>query len=251
MRMKAIVEYDGSNFAGFQNQLGQRTVQGVMEEALSRKLAQPISIAGAGRTDSGVHALGQVVSWDCKTSIPQDRLTKVMNSVLPPDVAFKRVDSAEPEFHARFSASSRVYLYLILHSPVSSPLLSRYTALSIEKLNLSAMQEAAIGLLGEKDFSSFTNCLDPGQKTNREVLSCKIGVWGPLILIRIEANAFLRGMVRSIAGTLIEVGSGKRDPESISQLIEARKRSLAGPTAPAKGLCLLRVHYGLRKEYPR
>lgn len=250
MHLKAVVEYDGTDFFGFQRQHHARTVQGVLEEAIVKRFGHlPRHFACAGRTDSGVHALGQVITFDAEPPMPIDRVAIALNSTLPPDVRVRRAAEAEPTFHARFSASSRVYLYLILNREASSPILRRYSAFCPRPLDIEAMGCAANYLLGEHDFTSFANDLLPGETTARELISCHLRKRGDIITVRMEANAFLRGMVRTIVGTLLEVGTGKRSPESMLSLLTARDRRLAGPTAPPQGLFLLHVRYGHRKQY--
>ncbi len=245
---RAVVEYDGADYSGFQWQHNTRTIQGELERALQTRMGQPLRIAGAGRTDAGVHALGQVISFRCCSRIPLENMVHALNSALPHDMAIRSVQQAPEGFHARFSASSRVYVYLILNSAVRSALLRRYSTLAVKTLDVSAMQDAALHLLGERNFASFANELEPGQTPWREMMRLNVRAFGPLILVRIEANAFLKGMVRCIAGTLMEVGNGKRTPASIQDVLNAEDRRLAGPTAPAQGLCLVKVRYGERRQ---
>jgi tRNA pseudouridine38-40 synthase len=248
---KATVEYDGTSFAGFQWQNNSRTVQGVIESAITKRTGQTIRLTGAGRTDSGVHALGQVVSFGVETAIPLERMALALNSALPEDVSIRKVEEVRADFSARFSASSRVYGYLILNSRTRSALWRRYSALCTEALNKTEMHRAAGMLLGERDFAAFANELQSGEPTMRNVMRC--GVWrrSRFVLVRIEANAFLRGMVRTIVGTLIQVGAGARTAESVAEVLETRDRRNAGPSAPAEGLCLIRVIYGARASYER
>lgn len=249
VHVKAIVEYDGTDFAGFQRQRHARTVQEVLEEAIAKRLGPLQHFACAGRTDAGVHALGQVISFDCETRVPSERMALALNSVLPPDVRVKQAEEVDPSFHARYSASSRVYLYIILNRNTPSALLHRYSAFCSTPLDVEAMRKAGECLLGEHDFASFANALLPDEPTARELMACHIRRRGELLTIRLEANAFLRGMVRTIVGTLIEVGRGKRSWQEMARLLAARDRRLAGPTAQAQGLFLLHVRYGQRKNY--
>lgn len=246
---RATVEYDGTDFAGFQWQHETRTVQGELEAAILERTGQTVRLTGAGRTDAGVHALGQVVSFSAETRIPTDRMALALNGTLPADLSVRNVEEVGPEFSARFSASSRLYAYLILNRNLRSALLRRYTAFQPEPLDTRAMQAGADLLLGEQDFAAFTNELDPERTTMRDVTRCRIGRYRDLTLVRIEANAFLRGMVRNIVGTLMEIGTGKRQPDEISTILASRDRKTAGPTAPPQGLCLLKVRYGARKDY--
>jgi tRNA pseudouridine38-40 synthase len=248
---KATVEYDGTDFAGFQWQRHARTVQETLEAAIALRTGQQVRLQGAGRTDAGVHALGQVVSFGVETGIPTERMGLALNSALPPDIAVRTVEEVEPTFDARFSASSRLYVYLILNRRTPSPLWRRYCAFCPNTLDTDRMQEAAQYLLGERDFAAFTNALEPGQVTMRDVRQCRVGRHRDLVLVRIEANAFLRNMVRTIVGTLLEIGEGKRSPADIEAVLQSRNRAQAGPTAPPQGLCLWKVRYGVRKVYPR
>lgn len=248
---KATVEYDGTDFTGFQWQRGSRTVQGVIENAIERRTGQSIRLTGAGRTDSGVHALGQVVSFGVETAIPLERMALALNSALPADISVRTVVEVSPSFSARFSASSRVYAYIILNSHTRSAVWRRYSALCNDALDVNAMQSAADRLLGERDFAAFTNDLRPGEPTMRNVMRCRVDSRRRFVIVRVEANAFLRGMVRTTVGTLMQVGTGARTPESITDVLESGDRRNAGPSAPAQGLCLLRVKYGDRRLYAR
>lgn len=248
---KATVEYDGTAFAGFQWQRGARTVQGALEDAILKRTGETLRITGAGRTDAGVHALGQVISFASETRIPIERMALALNSALPSDLTVCRVEEVPETFNARFSASSRVYGYLILNRRMPSALLRRYSAFCPETLDAPAMQAAAKRLLGEQDFAAFTNELEPGRTTWRDLRRCQVRRRRDLVLVRIEANAFLRGMCRAIVGTLMDIGAGKRAPDEIATILESRDRRLAGPSAPPQGLCLLRVRYGRRKVYVR
>jgi tRNA pseudouridine38-40 synthase len=246
---KATVEYDGGGFAGFQWQNSARTVQGDLEAAITRRTGQTIRLTGAGRTDAGVHALGQVISFGVETAIPLERMALALNSALPEDVSVRSVEEVRADFSARFSASSRVYGYLILNSRSRSALWRRYSALCLDTLDVSDMKQAAELLLGERDFAAFANELQPDEPTMRNVMKCGVYRRGRFVFVRIEANAFLRGMVRTAVGTLMQVGTGARTAESVAELLASRDRRNAGPTAPAQGLCLIRVKYGERVPY--
>jgi tRNA pseudouridine38-40 synthase len=248
---KAIVEYDGTDFRGFQWQHESRTIQGELERAIAERTGMQTRVTGAGRTDAGVHALGQVISFGAETRIPIDRLARALNSSLPKDVAVKTVEEVDGEFNARFKASARQYAYLILNRKTPSPIWRRYAAFTPEPLDLSAMREAASLLIGEQDFAAFTNELQPDEPTYRDVRVCRISAWNGLILVRIEANAFLRGMVRNIVGTLIQIGSGIYLPDQVRIIQASRSRKMAGPSAPPQGLCLVKVRFGERKTYAR
>jgi tRNA pseudouridine38-40 synthase len=247
-RFKVTIEYDGTDFAGFQYQAGERSVQAELERALERLTGQRARVHGAGRTDAGVHALGQVISFEAETRIPLEKLPSAMNSALPPDVRAVRAEEATARFHARFSALSRAYVYVILHRAQPSALFGRYTCHYPHPLDLQAMQTGAELLVGKRDFAAWANESREVHSTVREVYRCTVRRRGPFVLIYVEANAFLRGMVRNIAGTLLQVGSGKRAPEEMAEITRSLQRTQAGPSAPAKGLCLVRVRY---EEEPR
>ncbi len=246
---KATVEYDGTDFAGFQIQRDARTVQGELERSITSLTGQSIHVTGAGRTDSGVHALGQVVSFGIETSIPAGRMAPAWNSVLPVDISIRRADEVSASFNARYSASSRLYWYVIWNSRIPSALMRRYSASCRVPLDVSSMRAGAALLIGEQDFAAFASELMPGRSTGREVMYCKVDQWRGIVVVRIRANAFLRGMARTIAGTLMQVGLGKLAPSDIGAIIASRDRKRAGPSAPPQGLWLLQVRYGRRKIY--
>ena len=246
---KATVEYDGTDFAGFQWQHETRTIQGVLEKAIAIRTGQNVRVTGAGRTDAGVHAIGQVISFGVETNIPIERMALALNSALPLDLSVRSVEEVEEVFNARYSASSRLYAYLILNRRTPSALLRRYSAFCPESLDLEAMKQSANLLIGEHDFAAFTNKLSEEQVTLRDVTRLQVGKYRNFVLVRIEANAFLRGMVRNIVGTLLEVGTGKRSSEDVSLLLHNGDRKKAGHTAPPQGLCFLKARYGVRKSY--
>jgi tRNA pseudouridine38-40 synthase len=248
---KAILEYDGTDFRGFQWQHNSRTVQGELERAIALRTGTQARVTGAGRTDAGVHALGQVISFSAETSIPIEKMTVALNSALPSDIAIQSVEETDPEFSARFKASSRLYVYLVLNRATPSALWRRFAAFEARPLDVQAMRHAASFLVGEQDFAAFTNELQPEEPTYRDLRQCKVTARRDMILVRMEANAFLRGMVRNIVGTLVAIGSGAYPPEHIRTIQESRDRRMAGPSAPPQGLCLVKVRYGERKIYAR
>ncbi|HLJ53523.1 MAG TPA: tRNA pseudouridine(38-40) synthase TruA [Chthonomonadaceae bacterium] len=248
---KATLEYDGTEFRGFQWQHGERTVQSELEKAIAQRTGQTVRVTGAGRTDAGVHALGQVASFAAETRIPIERMAPALNSALPADISIRSVEEAAPDFSARFKASSRVYAYLLVHGRQPSALWRRFAGYTSKRLDAEAMQAAADLLIGEQDFAAFTNVLQPDEPTYRDVMRCRVTGWRGMILVRIEANAFLRGMVRNIVGTLVEVGAGSYPPERVKAIQATRNRQMAGPSAAPQGLCLIKVRYGERKTYAR
>ena len=214
-----------------------------LERALTRVMQEPVKITGAGRTDAGVHAAGQVINFKTTCRIPVEKICVALNSALPRDIVLVSAEESTPAFSARFSAKSRTYEYSILNADQPSALRGRFTWHVPGDLDLAAMRRAAGHLLGKHDFSSF--CLAGGDsKTKvRELKALKISRRGELVVISLEANAFLHSMVRGIVGTLVEVGQGRRRPSDIRIILESKDRGSAGRTAPARGLCLLKVAY--------
>lgn len=241
--IKLTLEYEGTHYAGWQRQPDQPTIQETVETAIKAVTQQTISVVAAGRTDAGVHALGQVVSFRIDRDMTAYDWAMALNAHLPPDISVSAVDFPPPEFHARYNAKGKLYQYRILNrSP--RPALDRQLLWHVYKhLDDAAMNQAALHLIGSHDFSSFET-----QPTENEDPICDLQ---RLVVIReghelrIEAYAdrFLKQMVRSIVGTLVEVGQGKREPESFAAILAARDRRKAGRTAPPQGLCLIRVDY--------
>jgi len=241
--IKVIVEYDGTDFFGFQRQPGRRTVQGTLEWALSRITGEQIRVIGAGRTDAGVHALGQVISFKTCGSIPTEKISVAMNSLLPRDVVAKDAEEVPEDFHARFSAVSRLYRYRILNSRYPSAIEGRFVWYVPLHLDVEAMKRAAEPLIGRHDFASFAMAEARRGGTVRELTRLDIRRQDDLIEIEMEANAFLHTMARTVVGTLVEVGSGRRRPAEIGEILLKTDRRSAGRTAPARGLCLVSVEY--------
>jgi len=240
--LRAVVAYDGTEMAGFQLQAGQRTVQKVLEDALETITQETIRVVGAGRTDSGVHALGQVVAFHTNWRHSVGELMRAWNAVLPGDVAVLSVQEAEREFHPRFDAKSRWYRYSVWNHAVRNPLIRRTSMWVHETLALELMAGAASLLVGEHDYATFGSP-PQGSNTVRHVLRATWSREGSMLYLDIEANAFLYRMARSIAGTLLQVGAGTLTVAQFGAQFRAADRSLAGPTAPASGLCLMAVYY--------
>jgi tRNA pseudouridine38-40 synthase len=239
--IRLIVGYDGTDFCGWQRQQGDRTVQGEVEEALARLAGKRIPVVGAGRTDAGVHALGQVASFRAALHLGEAELLRALNALLPGDVRVSSVRTAPPGFDARKSARSKIYRYRIFNGARVSPFLFRYVLHWPGRLDFEKMAEAARLFKRKADFTAFSSnrLLHPMRWVMRSELRKK----GQEITYTIEADGFLRYMVRTIVGTLLEVGRGKIEPRTIEDLFARKKRSLASPTAPAKGLCLIKVIY--------
>jgi tRNA pseudouridine38-40 synthase len=237
------VEYDGTEFCGMQYQPKLRTVAGELEVEFSRLLQQVVKITSAGRTDSGVHATGQVVSFKTETAFPFDRFAIAANSSLPPDVSIRDVAVVDDGFSARFSAEERRYVYALLLAKDRSALTARYAYHVWAPLDLDAFRAGAAQLIGEHDFRSFCGVLPETGPTLRTVRSIDVHRLGEIVRIEIRADGFLHRMVRTIVGTLLECASGKRDPQSMGGVLAARDRAAAGMTAPPHGLYLAGVRY--------
>jgi len=242
---RLVLEYDGAAFAGWQRQAhGEPTVQGAVVEAVERVTGERVAVTGSGRTDAGVHAEAQVASLTLAAAWPADRLLRALNGVLPRAVAVRALDEAAPAFDALRDATGKRYRYRIWNGAARSPLRAARWAHVPRPLDVSAMRAAAERLVGEHDFRSF-QATGSSVTTTVRTLHCLTvaGEPGGEIEIVVAGSGFLRHMVRNLAGTLIEVGLGRRDPASMPALLGARDRSEAGPTAPAQGLTLEHVEY--------
>lgn len=242
-RIRLTIEYDGSHYHGFQIQENGLTVQEVLEKAIFKLTGERIGLLGAGRTDSGVHALGQVAAFDSSSSIPGERWKMALNSVIPGDIRVIESCTTHPQFNPRFDALSKRYIYLIYRPVRGSTFFRHYALCSSEPLNLAAMQAAAGFLVGSHNFRAFCASGSSAKTFERRVIKCVVEEKEPFIRLDIEGEGFLYNMVRIIMGTLMEVGRGKYPPTWISEVLESRDRSRAGPTAPPQGLYLVRVTY--------
>ena len=243
-RVRLTLEYDGTDFVGWQRQPNGRSVQEVLEKALGELLGAPVPTAAAGRTDAGVHALGQVVAFDAPRALPAKAYVRGLSSMLPPDVAVVAAAEVPDEFDPRRWATGKRYRYLICRRPVRAPLLRRTHWELFTSLDVEALRAAAPALLGTHDFTSFraADCEAPhARRTLRELTLTEEG---EVLRIEVEGTAFLKHMVRNIVGSLVEVGRGKRPPGWVAEVLAAKDRTLAGPTAPAHGLTLIEVTYG-------
>jgi tRNA pseudouridine38-40 synthase len=215
-------------------------VQGEIERVLAQLCGEPVRITGAGRTDAGVHATGQVIDFRTASALERSELERGVNALLPEDIAISELEPAADPFHARFSATGRTYEYRIRNAPVRDPLTARREHWHPGELDLAAMRAAAALLVGRRDFAAFA----AGGSGERTVKRAEWVAEEPVLRFEIEADAFLRGMVRGIVGTLLWVGRAKIDVERFGEVIARRDRGAAGPSAPAKGLCLVAVRYG-------
>jgi tRNA pseudouridine38-40 synthase len=241
--LRATLEYDGSRYGGWQRQDNRVTIQQVFEEALGALTGETISCVAAGRTDAGVHALGQTVSFRTESAIPPRGLKHGGNARLPEDVAIRTVEDASPAFHARRDAKGKHYRYVILNRRTRSPVNGRFTCRLGPRLDEGRMSAAARVLRGRHDFSSFRNAGSVMGSAVRTVTRLDITREGDYLSMDVEGDGFLYRMVRNLAGTLILVGLGKLTPEEVRTILSRRDRRLAGPTAPASGLCLVEVRY--------
>jgi tRNA pseudouridine38-40 synthase len=243
--IRLLLEYDGTRYHGWQRQLDAVTIQQTLEEALRRLIGEQVALIGSGRTDAGVHALGQVANFRTASAIPLQAFHKGLNSLLPKDIAVLSASEAEPSFHARKSARAKTYEYRILNRPNRSPLHHHYSWWIAPPLNLAAMAGAAAVLPGEHDFTAFRASGSDNHNPVRRVLATTWRDWpGGWLSFTITATGFLRGMVRSLVGTMAEVGRGKAPPTRLAELLTSGARHLAGPTAPPQGLYLVEVFYG-------
>ncbi len=267
--IRLVVAYDGTDFHGWQKQPNARTVQGELEAAVERIIGERTKVWGSGRTDAGVHALNQVANFKTACRIPCSNLVEALNNLLPPTVRVKEASEVPEDFHARYHARSKTYRYRILQAPICPPFIWRFVCHYPYPLDRRRMAEAARWLVGQHDFTSFAGSDvergsgEPGGRLEhhegaplrgaaegrgdmvREIFSSRL-LWRPrtsMLIYEVRGSGFLHHMVRNLVGTLMEVGKGKLAPQDVRRILEARDRTLAGPTAPARGLCLVRVEY--------
>ena len=242
--IKLLIEYDGTAYLGWQIQPKGPTLQGKIEEKLSLLTGEVIHLVGSGRTDAGAHAFGQVSNFRTESKMDPGSIQRALNSLLPPDIVIRKVEEADERFNARRSVRSKVYEYRILNRLLRSAFHLRYAWHLPQKLDFGEMKRAARILIGEHDFSSFRSVGSPTRTAIRRVIRAE---WrrgrDGLIRFEIEANGFLKQMVRAIVGTLVEVGRGKISVEEFRRILDAKDRKMAGPTAPAHGLFLKEVKY--------
>jgi tRNA pseudouridine38-40 synthase len=250
--LKLEIEYDGTDYYGWQVQNGikasahyqsKKTIQNVLEQVLKKVLQEDIKLTVAGRTDSGVHALSQVANFKSSSRMPFERLRWALNCLLPEDIKVTRINNVGSDFNSRFSAKSKVYRYTILNRKYSSALLASRVYFFHYPLDLEVMRSEAKALLGRHNFKSFQAAELRQRNPIRTIKRIKLTKDKHLLHIDIEADSFLYNMVRNIAGTLLEIGRGRFPKGSMVKILESRNRKLAGPTLPAKGLCLVRVKY--------
>jgi tRNA pseudouridine38-40 synthase len=239
---RAVVAYDGTSYHGFQVQAQAATIQGELERVLAGVTGTQVRVIPAGRTDAGVHARGQVIAFRATWRHPWPSLQRALNALLPWDIVVRELAPAEPDFHPRFSARSREYHYHILNQPWRSPLAIRYAYHVSTPLDVAAMAAASKALPGVHDFAAFGQA-PQGDNTVRQVHKAVWRSQGTELVFEIEANAFLRRMVRSLVGTLLLVGQGRLDVAVFGEILQSGERGRAGPPAPPQGLCLMQVNY--------
>jgi tRNA pseudouridine38-40 synthase len=244
-RLALIVAYAGGRWHGFQRQPGVETVQGELERALAEVVGGPVRVRGAGRTDAGVHASGQVVDFTLpqEVGLPLERLPRALAAHLPPDIVTWSAHAVPSEFHARKSALGKRYRFLIWRASQPSPFLRAYALHRHGHLDVPAMRAAARALVGRHDFSALAGAGRPVDDATRTVVDCRVLEAGHLLAVEVEADGFLYRMVRAITGTLLEVGRGAMPAEAVPALLAGGRRGDAGPSLPPQGLCLLWVRY--------
>ena len=238
---KIVLSYDGTDYFGWQRQPDKPTIQGTVEDALERIVRKKAALTGAGRTDAGVHALGQAASFRIDKEMPDAELFKALNALLPDDIRVLSLERVPAEFHARRDAKGKIYQYRIWTSPWISPFAVRYVLHWPYPFHVKRMRDTAALFAREGDFTGFSSnrLLTPVRSVVRSELRRK----GDELIYTIEARGFLRYMVRTIVGTMLEVGRGRVPPAAVDEIFRAKRRTLASPTAPAKGLCLVKVIY--------
>ena len=242
-RIKLTIAYDGTNYCGWQVQDNGITVEEVVTKAVSKLLGQDISLIGASRTDSGVHARGNVAVFDCESPIPGDKFCFALNKLLPDDIVIMDSCETAPDFHPRHCDSRKTYEYRICNARFVQPTERLYAHHVHKTLDVQAMRQAAAYLVGEHDFTSFCSVDTQVESKVRTIYALDVLQDGANITIRITGSGFLYNMVRIIAGTLLQVGLSGMEPEQVKEILEARDRAKAGPTAPAKGLTLIGIEY--------
>jgi len=242
-RIKLIIAYDGTNYCGWQLQPGQPTIEAEINRALSELLGEEIVVIGASRTDSGVHALGNVAVFDTESSIPAEKICLALNVWLPEDIRVQSSEEVAADWHPRRRVSRKTYEYHIMNRRIAIPTERLYSTFIYYKLDILRMQEAAQYLIGEHDFKSFCSVKTQASDTVRTIHRLEVSSQGDQIIISVTGNGFLYNMVRIIAGTLIEIGRGAYPPERMKQMLDQCNRTIAGPTAQAHGLTLIKIEY--------
>lgn len=242
-RVKLVVAYDGTAYNGWQAQPGVRTIEGELNRAISELLSEDVQVIGASRTDSGVHALCNVAVFDTETRIPGEKISYALNQRLPEDIRIQNSEEVAGDFHPRHCDSRKTYEYRILNAEFPLPTKRLYSHFTYVPLNVEKMKAAAKYLVGEHDFKSFCSTAAVVETTVRTITELQVERLGEEIVVRVTGTGFLYNMVRIIAGTLMEVGRGNLLPEQVEEILEAKDRQAAGPTAPACGLMLVKYEF--------
>lgn len=242
-RVRLTVAYDGTNYHGWQIQKNGITIESELNRCLTDLLKEPIEVIGASRTDSGVHALGNIAVFDTVNRMPAEKISYALNQRLPEDIRIQKSEEVDGDWHPRHCDSRKTYEYRIYRGQFPMPTKRLYSLFSYHKYDVNKMQEAAAYLEGEHDFKSFCQTGAQVESTVRTLYSVEVTEQGEDLVIRVCGNGFLYNMVRIIAGTLMEIGQGKRKPKDICSILEAKDRSAAGPTAPAHGLMLIKYEF--------
>jgi tRNA pseudouridine38-40 synthase len=241
---KLIIEYDGSRYHGWQRQKEDRSIQGEIEKALKTITTRSVTLIGSGRTDAGVHAQGQVANFRCNTRLGPEDLMNGLNHLLGDDIVIKVCEPASADFHARYDAKSKVYHYKILNRALPTAIGRQYSWFIRKTLNQEAMRDAIAHIIGSHDFKAFEGSGSARQHTTRHIYSAELNAHDSgLLVFQIEADGFLRYMVRNIVGTLVDVGLEKLAPQDFKRILDSKDRSQASATAPAHGLTLIKVNY--------
>lgn len=242
-RVKLVVAYDGTNYHGWQVQDNGITIEEVLNRTISELVQEDIKVIGASRTDAGVHACGNVAVFDTESRIPGDKFSFALNQRLPDDIRIQESCEVDADFHPRYADTVKTYEYNILNRRFEMPSKRLYAAFCYYPMDIERMNQAAAYLVGEHDFKSFCSAGAQVQTTVRTIYAVNVTKEDDMVHIRITGNGFLYNMVRIIAGTLMQVGTGLMEPEQVKEILEARDRSKAGPTAVAKGLTLVEIRY--------
>ncbi len=241
--IKLTIEYDGTQYHGWQVQPNGITIQEVLEKKIEMMTRQSVRLIGSGRTDAGVHALGQVAHFQTDSAIPVEGFRRGLNSLLPPDITIISAEEADSRFHAQYGAQRKTYLYLILNRENPSALYRNFAWHIPGSLSMASMEEASACLVGKKDFTSFQGANTDTEDPVREVFRAAWSRKKDFLRFQIEADGFLKHMVRNVVGTLVDVGKGKISPQDYGRILDSRDRRQAGMTAPARGLYLVEVAY--------
>lgn len=240
-RVRLTVAYDGTNYHGWQIQKNAITIESELNRCLTQLLGEPIEVIGASRTDAGVHALGNIAVFDTGNPMPADKISYALNQRLPEDIRIRCSEEAALDWHPRHCGSRKTYEYRIYCSEFPMPVKRLYSYFTYWELDVDRMRQAAVYLEGEHDFKSFCQANTQAETTVRTIYSVEVEGQGEDIVIRVCGNGFLYNMVRIIAGTLMEVGKGRMQPEDVPDILAAKDRGAAGPTAPAHGLTLMKI----------